>query len=368
MRRVLPHISVAVAAACVIAGSCAASAQARDDAPCTNAVANVPTQLCPLAELLDGTRVPVHTQPVRHNKGTPRPLARSTAHAQDTTMGKALSFECQAKGALYWHPNNRTFNIWWARTIGEDGRPGWVPEVFFKGGANNEPDLRLRRCQSPAPPPPPNPCDPAPALAGVTMRTRFKGDRRDRTVRYRSHPTVRGRLTDPSGAPIAGAPTCVGVQDTADGPVTAIGSIATDADGRYEFKLPTGASRRVWFVYRTAAGAAADYVDALVRAPVTMRASRRSLRNGQSTLFRGRVGGRADREGLIVQLQYPTGRGHWETFATTSVSAKGRFSYPYRFTRTVGTHTYRVRARVPEQRGWPFVAGASKRLRVRVRG
>ena len=38
------------------------------------------------------------------------------------------------------------YNKWWAYTIGDNGSYGWVPEVFFKGGDNNEPDRGLADC------------------------------------------------------------------------------------------------------------------------------------------------------------------------------------------------------------------------------
>lgn len=44
-------------------------------------------------------------------------------------------------------------NDWWAFTLGDNGRWGWVPEVFFTGGHDNERDGGLRLCQEPA-----NPC------------------------------------------------------------------------------------------------------------------------------------------------------------------------------------------------------------------
>jgi hypothetical protein len=36
------------------------------------------------------------------------------------------------------------YNNWWAFTQADNGQWGWVPEVFFKGGGNNEPDATLR--------------------------------------------------------------------------------------------------------------------------------------------------------------------------------------------------------------------------------
>jgi hypothetical protein len=178
---------------------------------------------------------------------------------------------------------------------------------------------------------------------------------------------VWGSLTAANGARMPSAAVCVGVQDRADGPVTAVDSIRTDAHGRFRYKLPVGVSRRVWFVRRSGGAAASSYVDARVRAPVTMRSSRHVLRNGQATRFGGRVSGTDDTGGLIVELQYPQ-RGGWQTFATTHVRSNGRFRYRYRFTRTFGSRTYRLRARVPAQRGFPFVAGMSRTVHVRVTG
>jgi hypothetical protein len=131
--------------------------------------------------------------------------------------------------------------------------------------------------------------------------------------------------------------------------------VITDAHGRFRHMIGRGASRRMWFVYRSGTAAAASSLRVRVKAPISLHASRHSLRNGQKVMFRGRVGGRAHARGLLVQLQYPVGRG-------------GRFHYAYRFTRTLSTRTYQLRARLPPQRGFPFVAGASRRVVVRVAG
>ena len=37
-------------------------------------------------------------------------------------------------------------NRWWAFTLGDNGRWGWVPQVFFSGGANDERDAGLHLC------------------------------------------------------------------------------------------------------------------------------------------------------------------------------------------------------------------------------
>ena len=217
--------------------------------------------------------------------------------------------------------------MWWARTVAGDGKPGWVPEVYFKGGGNDESDLGLRTCDTPKPPSPPapptppaNPCEPTPAASGLRLQARFAGAGQVATTRYGRRPLVRGSLTSADGAPVAGAAICVGAEDRSDGPVKATGSIVTDALGRFVYKPAEGASRRVWFVHRSGGAAAAAHVDLRVRAPVSLRSTRRALQNGQSTLFRGRIGGAADARGLIVELQYPQ-RGRWQMFATVHAAA-----------------------------------------------
>ena len=365
--------AAAVAAACAIAGAHAADAKAFDTDPCGKQHAVKWTdelvRAVPLAGLVDGKRVPVYTNRVANPPGKTIPAPRTFIGAASGTA----RFICETRDAkaVYYHPGGWR-NMWWARTVAADGKEGWVPEVFFKGGGGDESDIGLRACEKPKPPPSPpsppeNPCEPTPVAQGVQLRAAFADGDRVRTARYGRRPQVNGSLVGPDGAPVAGAAVCVGVQDSSDGPVNATGSVTTDANGRFAYKPDEGASRRVWFVHRTGGAAAAANVDLRVRAPVRFRSTRRALRNGQSTLFRGRIGGASDTGGLIVELQYPQ-RSRWQTFATVHVGREGRFRYRYRFTRTVGSRIYRLRARVPAQRGYPFVAGKSRKVRVLVAG
>jgi hypothetical protein len=375
-----------VAATCAIAVAHATDARAYDNFPCGKqqrvSWSPTPVQLCRLTDLLDGDKLPVYTMPTPHAARTPTPRPRIYIGAASQTA----RITCQRKFApgthspvaVYWHPNNRWYNSWWGLVTASDKRRGWVPEAFFKGGNNNEADLGLRRCTardlgtSPTPPPPtppsprPSPCRPTPAVSGVKLRARFRHSRRVASPRYGQRPVLRGSLKA-GGGPVANASICVGVQKLADGRITQTGTLHTDARGRFSYKVPKGESRRLWFVHRTGKGGAADHVDLRVRAPVSMRSSKRSLRNGEATLFHGQIRSSGDKRGLLVELQYPQG-GTWQTFATVNAGKRGRFAYRYRFTRTVGTFTYRLRARVPAQRGYPFYPGASRRIKVRVSG
>ena len=40
------------------------------------------------------------------------------------------------------------YNHWWAFTQADNGRWGWVPEVYFSGGNNDEADAGLYLCES----------------------------------------------------------------------------------------------------------------------------------------------------------------------------------------------------------------------------
>ena len=43
-------------------------------------------------------------------------------------------------------PYGGYYNDWWAYTKADNGQWGWVPEVFFSGGGNLDPDRKLAMC------------------------------------------------------------------------------------------------------------------------------------------------------------------------------------------------------------------------------
>jgi hypothetical protein len=71
--------------------------------------------------------------------------------------------------------------------------------------------------------------------------------------------------------------------------------------------------------------------------------------------------------GKLVELQARLSD-RWQTFRTTRTDQAGRWSIPYRFRRTRGLQRYHFRAKLPHEAGYPFTAGGSRRLTVRVRG
>ena len=103
-------------------------------------------------------------------------------------------------------------------------------------------------------------------------------------------------------------------------------------------------------------------------ASTSLRVTRKRVLNGQAVTFRGRLRTLpAPAGGKLVELQVRLS-GRWQTFRTVRTDAAGRWAIPYRFRRTRGVQHYRFRARLPHEASYPFVAGGSRSLTVRVRG
>ncbi len=220
-----------------------------------------------------------------------------------------------------------------------------------------------------------NRCNPSPRvrtprlLAGLSAGgARGAGRRRARlAVHYGRAVRLTGRLVGADGG-VPGAAICVLVRNDMRGAATHAHTLMTRADGRFSYRLRRGASRRVALMHRVPGGAAVARVRVRVRAPVSLEASRTRLRNGEQVVLHGRLGGRpAAPRGMLVELQARRGK-RWQNFGTARTGRGGRFRYAYRFTRTYGTQVYEVRARATRQLGYPFAAGASRPVRLRVSG
>lgn len=60
--------------------------------------------------------------------------------------GKANWFVCQWRFPDQPYEFDEYHNTWYALTEADNGEVGWVSEVFFAGGNNDEPDANLRHC------------------------------------------------------------------------------------------------------------------------------------------------------------------------------------------------------------------------------
>jgi hypothetical protein len=152
----------------------------------------------------------------------------------------------------------------------------------------------------------------------------------------------------------------------------AVGSVPTDGSGAVALRLPAGPSRTVRVSYRAfrddAEPSAYSEVALRVRAGVTLKTSRRIVRNGMRLRFSGRVSGESAARRVLVTI-YALSKGTRPRIPVETVraNADGRFSYVYRFTQISGPSTYRFEARVPKQLGHPYLEGASPRVTVRGR-
>jgi hypothetical protein len=190
-------------------------------------------------------------------------------------------------------------------------------------------------------------------------------------ARYGQLVRVRGRLTSPEGNPLQDVAVLAFTQ-IRDGvtPPRLIATVKTSRTGRFSFLVRKGPSRTIRLRYEGAPQirGATELMTLNVRSRTTIRPSRRHAVNGESVRFRGRIKtGRIPGQGKLVELQVWV-RGRWRTFATTRAGRRGGWSYAYRFDGTRGSQSYRFRASVPREAGYPFATGRSRVVRVHVTG
>jgi 5-hydroxyisourate hydrolase-like protein (transthyretin family) len=208
----------------------------------------------------------------------------------------------------------------------------------------------------------------AQAAASLSSGVEVGGQLRSQAaVRSTDSPVIRGRLTTASGTPVEGGTVCVyETIDLADASRQMAAKATSQANGRFAVKLDAGASRRVDVVYRyntKTLEKAADLVSTVVP---TLRLNRKSLANGQSIHFLGRLPG-PNADGRAVALQARVGR-KWRTFKQLRTDSDGSFRGKYRFTQTFGRQRYVFRALVKRQGGYPYEPGTSVKRKLVVRG
>ena len=190
------------------------------------------------------------------------------------------------------------------------------------------------------------------------------------TVRYGRRPQLAGRLTGADGRPIANARLDLLTRVAPTAPYERVGEVRTASDGAYRLTLPAGPSRTVRVGYR-ARSTDPDYArtaDVGVRtiAGLTMRPSTRRTRNRRKVTFRGRLLGAPAGSRKVVEIQVVS-RGRWRPVDSDRIDDAGRFAVSYRFLRTFRTETYRFRAIVRKEAGFPYETGRSGIRRVTVR-
>ncbi|MGH8574298.1 MAG: hypothetical protein ACREX8_17230, partial [Gammaproteobacteria bacterium] len=180
---------------------------------------------------------------------------------------------------------------------------------------------------------------------------------------------IAGRLTSRDGQPIGGAPISV-YSYTPGGIEQPAATVSTDATGRFRYTAQATSTQTLRFVHSGSPTIlpVQDTVEVLTRGSSSLRVSKRRTLNGRSVVFSGRVGGwPLPAAGKLVELQVHLSKG-WQTFRTRRTDPAGRWRQRYRFQNTCGIERFRFRALVPKEAGHPFETGASRTVKVRVRG
>jgi hypothetical protein len=180
-------------------------------------------------------------------------------------------------------------------------------------------------------------------------------------------------LTDESGAPIPDA--VLTLTATAQRPSSStrlLGQVTTNAQGGFRYPVPAGSSRRLNVDYRafaldTAPSATASLVLS-TRAGVTLHVRPRRVAQRGRIEFIGSLRGGLGRAGTQVVI-YALGSRSRDRIpvATVRANTRGRFRFRYRFSHSASGTTYRFRATMHSQRGYPYATGHSRTVTVRIR-
>jgi hypothetical protein len=188
-------------------------------------------------------------------------------------------------------------------------------------------------------------------------------------VRSGRRTQVAGRLVNRDGQGIAAAEVRV-FSSSPISPEQLVAVLQTDGGGRYRYTATGSTNRTLRFAY---AGSplilpAQSALKMTVPALSSLRVSQKRVLNGQAVTFKGRLRTLpVPAGGKLVELQVRLS-GRWQTFRTTRTDAAGHWAIGYRFKRSRGVQRFRFRARLPGEANYPFIAGRSGSLTVRVRG
>lgn len=213
-----------------------------------------------------------------------------------------------------------------------------------------------------------NSCAESPVGGGESLTASFKGNDRQRiTVEYGHSAKVAGRLTDAGGQPLSGATVCL-EERTLDKERSKllVEPLVTDSQGHYSYRLAPGPNRAVMVGYRRDARQVERHLRYLAHAHPSLHASSGRLRNGQRVHFQGRLPGPHRRGNVVILQASVLGSSRWITFRRATSRRGGIFRASYRFTSTTRATTYRFRAVVPVQDGYPWVQGHSRSVKVTV--
>jgi hypothetical protein len=174
-----------------------------------------------------------------------------------------------------------------------------------------------------------------------------------------------GTLTG-SGIGIPGAFLCVYSRVLTESEVTLIGIAVTRPDGDYRFAVPPGPSRSLTVVAQFSQNPQSASAKLRTRVRPSLLARPNSVRHKHWVRFSGHIPG-PDNNKVTVVLQGSAKSGiHWFDFRHGSTYAGGQFSMRYFFGRSPRAIIFLIRAQVLGAPGYPYEAGYSRQLRLRV--
>ena len=148
-------------------------------------------------------------------------------------------------------------------------------------------------------------------------------------------------------------------------------TVTSDQEGRWEAALPAGPSRSVSVTYagtKKHQPTTTKVGELLVRSRTTFHASRARVPEGGRVVFSGKVGhlgAKVPEGGKLIELQVRQAEGQWDTVREAfRTRTSGRFRFGYRFGDFYDANaSFRFRAKVAKEQGWPFKAPARSRAR-----
>jgi hypothetical protein len=181
--------------------------------------------------------------------------------------------------------------------------------------------------------------------------------------------TLKGRLLDSQGQPIAAASLDVIQQLAGAAGPEVVGHARTRSDGTFDAAVAPGRSRTIEVAYRAFSGdggyAAQAKITEAVGAGVKLKISPRRTNSAGAITLSGTVLGPIPSRGVVVDLLVHY-RGRWEPFRTPRTDAHGRFHVAYQFQGGVGRFPFCAEV-LAGQADFPYAAGRSQVVDVSTR-
>lgn len=191
------------------------------------------------------------------------------------------------------------------------------------------------------------------------------------TVRYRRRAVVRGRLANPDGQPLYDVPIEVTARPRLPGAAfAAAGIVRTDQHGRFSYRVRGTRSRTLRFRYPGTSRIRPSTVDVAVRVPASssFKIRPRRIVNGETVTLTGRVrGGPIPAAGKLVELRKWTGS-RWEPFRVVRTDPQGHWKHVESVGSVTGIVSFRLRARLPAEAGFPYRAANTRPRKLVVAG